>query len=85
MHDVLEGVLQYEVKELLKYAIHDQNLFSLADLNEWIVNFDYGYMDAANKPSMISSTTMHSASNSLKQRGKIQNFMEQCLLLLIRQ
>ena len=33
MHDVLEGLLQYEVKELLKYAIYEQQFFTLENLN----------------------------------------------------
>ena len=70
MHDVLEGLLQYEAKELLKYAINEQVFFSLHDLNDWIVDFDYGYMDISNKPSVIWSATLNSATNSLKQRGK---------------
>lgn len=72
MHDVLEGLLQYEVKELLKYAINEQVFFRLDNLNDWIVDFDYGYMDISNKPSVISSATLNSATNSLKQRGNIQ-------------
>lgn len=32
MHDVLEGSLQHEVKELLNYLIREKSLFSLAVL-----------------------------------------------------
>ena len=70
MHDVLEGLLQYEVKELLKYAIYEQQFFTLEDLNCWIKNFDYGYPDVSNKPCVISSATLNSNTNSLKQKGK---------------
>ena len=36
MHDVLEGVLHYTIKEVLKVFIIDQQLFSLDELNsEW--------------------------------------------------
>ena len=66
MHDVLEGLLQYEVKELLKYAINEQH-FTLDNLNHWIQNFDYGYPDVSNKPCAISSATLNSSTNSLKQ------------------
>ena len=71
MHDVLEGLLQYEVKELLKYAIYEQQFFTLENLNCWIKNFDYGYPDVSNKPCVISSATLNSNTNSLKQKGKI--------------
>ena len=33
MHDILEGSLQYEVKELLKYFIHTEKYFTLDELN----------------------------------------------------
>lgn len=75
MHDVLEGLLQYEVKELLKYAINEQHFFTLDNLNHWIQNFDYGYPDVSNKPSVISSATLNSNTNSLKQRGKTCSFL----------
>lgn len=32
MHDVLEGVLQYEAKEYLKYTINEQKYFTLSSL-----------------------------------------------------
>ena len=44
MHDVLEGVLQYHTKELLKYYILDEKIFSLDELNKRIISFDYGYV-----------------------------------------
>ena len=70
MHNVLEGVLQYETKEFLKYAINEQSYFSLDQLNQWIQNFDFGYADASNKPSSIGNQTLNSTTNSLKQKGK---------------
>ena len=54
MHDVLEGLLQYDVKELLKYAINEQQLFTLDDLNHSIQSFDYGFPDVSNKPCVTS-------------------------------
>lgn len=70
MHDVLEGVLRYEAKEFLKYAINEQRYFTLEQFNQWIQDFDFGYTDASNRPSAIASQTLTSASNSLKQKGK---------------
>ena len=67
MHDVLEGLLQYEVKELLKCAVNEHQFFTLDNLNCWIQNFDYGYPDVSNKPCAISSATLNSSTNSLKQ------------------
>ena len=42
MHDVLEGVLQYHTKELLKFYIAEQKTFTLDELNNRIASFDYG-------------------------------------------
>ncbi|EDO36048.1 predicted protein [Nematostella vectensis] len=69
MHDVLEGLLQYEVKEFLKYAMYEKRFLTLDNLKTSIRDFDYGYPDAANKPSLISSKKLNSGTNSLKQRA----------------
>ena len=45
MHDVLEG-LQYAVKEILKVYLLENKLFTLDELNNRIVLFDYGYLNA---------------------------------------
>lgn len=71
MHDVLEGCLQYECKELLKYLIQEQKLFRLDDLNSNIKNFDYGYYNDSNKPSPIAEGTLNSNSNTLHQKGNV--------------
>ena len=67
--DVLEGVLQYECKEMLKVFINEESYFRLDELNERIRDFDYGYYNDKNKPSPISVKTLNSNTNSLKQKG----------------
>lgn len=69
MHDVLEGVLQYQCKELLRCFIQEDKYFSLADLNLRIKKMDYGYYNDKNKPSPISVNTLNSDNNNLKQKG----------------
>ena len=69
MHDVLEGVLQYVCKEMLKEFIFKEKYISLEQLNERIVYFDYGYFNDSNKPSPISRQTLKSDNNNLKQKG----------------
>jgi hypothetical protein len=71
MHDVLEGVLQYECKEMLKLLINQEKLFTLEQLNDRIQLFDYGYMNDRDKPSPIQPRTLASDNNSLKQKGII--------------
>lgn len=68
MHDVLEGVLPYEAKELLKYLIR-KKIFSLRELNEAMESFPYVGSDSTNKPIPIASTTLSSADHHLKQTG----------------
>ena len=69
MHDILEGVLQYEAKKFLKHAILDEKYLSLQELNDLIVGFDYGYSNDKNRPSAINRRTLHATHNSLKQSG----------------
>ena len=65
MHDLLEGTLQYEVKEMLKSLTH-RRIISLDDVNSRIALFPYCSCDAVNKPSPI---VLSSADHSLKQTG----------------
>ncbi|XP_074627093.1 uncharacterized protein LOC141885122 [Acropora palmata] len=54
MHDLLEGVLQYECKEMLKTFINEEKYLTL---------------DQLNRPSPISQQTLNNAYNSLKQKA----------------
>lgn len=81
MHDILEGVLQYECKEMLKVFIYEDSYLTLQDLNEGIKDFDYGYYNDKNRPSPISSVTLNSNSNSLKQKGIINNVCITCNIM----
>ena len=69
MHDILEGVLQYEVKEMLKAFIKVHRYFTLEFLNNRISKYDFGYYNDKNKPSLISEAKFASTDNSLKQNG----------------
>ena len=70
MHDVLEGVLQYEVKLMLKHMIFVEQYFSLDFLNTRLENIELSCTEAKNRPTCISSITMSSGGNTLKQSGK---------------
>ena len=69
MHDILEGALQYEIKLLLHNLIEVKKFFSLDTFNSCLENLELGYMESKNKPSLISTTTYKSSTNSLKQNG----------------
>ena len=43
MHDTLEGVLHYSVKETLKVLMFEKQLITIDELNKQISSFDYGY------------------------------------------
>lgn len=51
MHDLLEGVVQYELKLVFQYLI--KNSISLSSLSERIMSFNYGYTQRKNRPNGI--------------------------------
>lgn len=69
MHDLLEGVLQYEVKLLLVQFISEDHYFTLAQLNHRIESLELGYSEARDRPSQIMPTTLSSSDKHLKQSG----------------
>ena len=71
MHDVLEGVLQYEVKLVLRHCVVSKKYFQLSFLNMHIDNYELGFMEAANRPSPIKKETLKSSDHSLKQNGQL--------------
>jgi len=70
MHDILEGSLQYEVKEFLKHLILHSNYLTLETLNVKIQRFPYQQSDKTNKPTQIKESVLSSSTHSLKQEGK---------------
>ena len=52
MHDILEGVSQFEIKLLLEYL--SENVLSKSDLVSRIYAFDYGYLERKNRPTRIN-------------------------------
>ena len=75
MHDILEGSLQYEVKELLKHLIRSEHLFTLNQLNESIEGFPYAPPEKASKPSIIAPQVLESTEKkNCKQKGTFMYF-----------
>lgn len=72
MHDVLEGVLQYEAKlMLIQFLLHD-HYFTIDQLNIQIESIELGHAEAKNCPCPISMSTITSTSDHLlKQNGKL--------------
>ena len=69
MHDILEGTLQYEVKELLKY-LTSRGICTLHHINCKIKSFPYGFSEVVNKPSEITADHLSSNDHKLRQNGK---------------
>ncbi len=70
MHDVLEGVLQYEMKLLLCHCIFNKKYFTASFLTHLMEVFELGYMEISNRPTPITKTLLKKKTNSLNQNGK---------------
>ena len=84
MHDILEGALPLEVKELLRVFV-SLKYFSISTLNKVIESFPYSGHDVFNKPTpIISSTTLSSQDHLLKQSGKLCEYYcaYTCIIML---
>lgn len=65
MHDILEGIAPLEIKKLLHYHITVKRSFTLAEYNDRLINFNYGY-SVQDKPVPILSRILKSPDQSLK-------------------
>ncbi len=65
MHDWLEGVFPLVICKLLWYCIKVKHYFTLDMLNHAIKNFNYGFNEVKNKPSLIQ--ILHLSKNKLRQ------------------
>ena len=70
MHILLEGVVPYETKFLLKLLIDGEKCLTLKELKSRMDSFDYGYMNTRNKPSPITRESINMADTKLKQSGR---------------
>ncbi|XP_063918286.1 uncharacterized protein LOC135133729 [Zophobas morio] len=75
MHDLLEGVIQLELKLFFKFLISEK-IITLEDINDRIKSFNFGHNYQCTKPSPIS---LDKLGNSIGQRAA-QTF---CLLKFI--
>lgn len=84
MHDLLEGVLQYEASLILKYVIKDQCYMTYTAFSNAMHSLELGYMEADNRPTDIPPATLNSSDKSLGQKGVLlmagyQLYMFACL------
>lgn len=69
MHDVLEGSLPLEVKEMLKVFITTK-VINLSNIQTAMTTFPYSGNDLKNKPILLAAKTLANNDHSLKQTGK---------------
>jgi len=58
MHDVSEGVARYDMALTINYLINNKH-FSLENLNDRLMLFEYGVTECENKPPTISKTNLN--------------------------
>ena len=73
MHDLFEGVVDYEIKLVLLHCCQ-QGYFTLQQFNQWLIQFDYGHSETADKPTPITTLHLHSQSKHLRQ-GSAQSWL----------
>ena len=73
MHDLLEGVVPYEMKLLLSY-LADEQLVSVSTVNDRLRRFDFGCSETSDIPSLIDEKI-------LKCDKKIRQSSSKMLLL----
>ena len=70
LHDLLEGMLPYEAKNLLQH-FNSVKIVKAKVLYEIMDSFEFGYMEVTNRPTPITRMTLKSNDNSLKQNGEL--------------
>lgn len=69
MHDLLEGVIQYETKLLLIQLI-EKRYFKIKNLNSHIESLELPYGTESSKPAIIQQKVLYSSQSSrLNQKG----------------
>lgn len=68
MHDLLEGVLQYEGKLILQHCILDEKYTTLSRLTDMIGHVELGYMEYDDRPTIITRSVLTGSEKNLGQR-----------------
>ena len=54
MHDIGEGVIQYDMSSIILGLIEDLKLFNLEKLNNRLGGFNFGVIDSGNQPKFFT-------------------------------
>ena len=69
MHDLLEGVLQYETKLILQHCIMEEKYTSYEIFSQRLEGIELGYMEMDDRPTDITRAVLASGEKSLGQKG----------------
>lgn len=81
MHDLLEGIVPFEIKNVLRYLIVTKNYFSVDLLNSKVNSFQYGYKDRKNRPK--SNFTLLDLKQTKSHKMKSSSSQTLCLLRVL--
>lgn len=82
MHDLFEGVVQYEIKVLLLHCL-EKKMFTLEEFYHRLLDFDFGYTEVADKPTPITSQHLHSETSKHLRQGSPQTWLLARILPLL--
>ena len=83
MHDLFEGVVPYEMKLLLTYCIENK-YFSCVGFNNRLQQFDFGYTEIKDKPSLIlNEKLLNKPDNRIRQSASQTWLLSNVLPFLI--
>jgi len=66
MHDLLEGVCNYDMRHIINYIVFECKSISFQMLNERIQNYDYSLEEASGKPPGLSQSVSSIESLNIK-------------------
>lgn len=67
MHDLLEGIIPYEMKLLLTHLVVDSKYFTIATLNDRLKRFNFGYSELSDVPSEIDEKVVKNVDTKIRQ------------------
>ena len=82
MHDVLEGVIPYEMKLLLTHYVTRKH-FSIDSLNDRLNRFDFAYSELSDKPSEIDDAVVKKPDTKIRESASKMWMLAVMLSLLI--
>ena len=83
MHDLLEGVIPYEMKLLLRHCISSMKYFTLVLFNNRLSKFDFGYSELGDKPALVDCSHISSPDKKIRQSASQMWLLAKILPFLI--